>query len=234
MRSLFLVALVFVSCSKPTPSPSSGAATPEAKQDLPPPFDMRLRPGLLFTYLDAEGAQQTTEKLDAIPQDRRAAVRVIDLNVAPEARGAGKWVYVADLRAAKPDGSYPYQALSALHFDRAVAAAPIRHKVEQGLQNAQSQVTVYSTSWCGVCARAKAFLRDRKVPFVDRDVEKDESAMAELAEKAKRAGVQPQGVPVLDVYGQLMLGFDEARLVQLLEKERLDKRTGSGVSGITL
>ncbi|MCC6809361.1 MAG: hypothetical protein IT381_18175 [Deltaproteobacteria bacterium] len=179
---------------------------------------MRARPGLLFTYLDETGAQQTTEKLDEIPSERRQAVRVIDLNVPPEARGAGKWIYLADLREAKPDGSYPYQALSAVKFDRAVATAPIRHKVDEALAQSAKRVTVYSTSWCGVCSKAKAFLKAKKIDFVERDVEKDESAMVELAEKAKRAKVQPQGVPVIDVYGQLMLGFDEARLTELLAK----------------
>jgi glutaredoxin len=231
--SYVLALSLSLACTKSTPPPE-----PAKEEELPPPFDtsaaapsggMRLRPGLLFTYLDADGAQRSTEKLEDIPQDRRGAVRVIDLNLPPEARGAGKWVYVADLRAPKEDGTYPYQALSALKFDRAVATAPMRHKVDQGLANAASQVTVYSTSWCGVCRNAKAFLRDRKVAFVERDVEKDESAMVELAEKAKRAGVQPQGVPVIDVYGQLMLGFDEARLVQLLER-----RGTTGISGVTL
>lgn len=211
MRWLLCVFVLSACSEKPKEAPPK-------PPEQPPPFEMRLRSGLLFTYLDGEGAQKTTEKLEDIPEDRRGAVRVIDLNVPPEARGAGKWIYLADLRQAKDDGSYPYQTLSAVKFDRAVATAPIRHKVDTAMQNAASQVTVYSTSWCGVCAKAKAFLRDRKVDFVERDVEKDESAMVELAEKAKKANVQPQGVPVIDVYGQLMLGFDEPRLIDLLQK----------------
>ncbi len=209
----YFVLIFLLACNKPAPS-----APEQSKTDLPPPFDMRLRAGLMFTYLDGEGLQHSTEKLEDIPEDKRGAVRVIDLNLAPEARGAGKWIYLADLRKANDDGTYPYQPLPAAKFDKAVAHAPIRHKVDQAMENSTKQVTVYSTSWCGVCAKAKAYLRERKVPFVERDVEKDESALAELGEKARRAKVQPQGVPVIDVYGELMLGFDEARLSQMLEK----------------
>jgi glutaredoxin len=176
----------------------------------------------MLTYLDAQGALKTADKIADIPADRRRGVRVIDLDLAPEARGAGKFIVVADLSAKRPDGTYPYQLLSAVDFDKVVASAPIQHKVDEAMVHAKDQVTMYSTSWCPVCAKAREFFTEHKVRFVDHDVEKDEAARVELAEKAHRAGVAPQGVPVIDVYGQLILGFDEPKVEALLAKHDAD------------
>ncbi|MDY7229311.1 glutaredoxin domain-containing protein [Hyalangium rubrum] len=77
-------------------------------------------------------------------------------------------------------------------------------------------VVIYTTAWCGYCKRAKAWLKARGVAFVERDVEKDPDAAAELANKAAAAKKSPRGVPVIDVKGTLVLGFDEKQLEQLL------------------
>ena len=83
--------------------------------------------------------------------------------------------------------------------------------------SAGSDVVLYTTTWCGFCKKAKAFLKKRGVAFVERDVEKDPGANEELAEKAARAGVRPGGVPVIDVRGTLVIGFDQAKLERLLK-----------------
>lgn len=77
---------------------------------------------------------------------------------------------------------------------------------------ASSDVVLYSTSWCGYCKQARQYLKSKGVHFVERDVEKDEGAAAELGKKAVAAGVRPQGVPVIDVRGKLILGFDREAL----------------------
>jgi glutaredoxin len=77
-------------------------------------------------------------------------------------------------------------------------------------------VIVYGTSWCGACKAARQFLTARKIPFLDKDVERDGAAARELAEKGARLGVPTDRVPVLDVRGRLLLGFDQARLEAML------------------
>lgn len=72
-----------------------------------------------------------------------------------------------------------------------------------------SDVIVYVTSWCGYCRKTRALLTARKVFFTEKDIEKDPEASKELALKAAAAGVKPQGVPVLDIKGKLILGFDQ-------------------------
>jgi glutaredoxin len=77
-------------------------------------------------------------------------------------------------------------------------------------------VTIYGTSWCGACRAARQYLSERKIPFADKDIEKDPDAARELAAKAAKLGIPTDRVPVIDVRGRLLLGFDRARIEALL------------------
>jgi glutaredoxin len=68
-------------------------------------------------------------------------------------------------------------------------------------------VILYSTRWCGACKRAREFLLERKIDFLERDIEREPDAAKELARKCARAGVRKGGVPVLDARGQILVGF---------------------------
>ncbi len=82
-------------------------------------------------------------------------------------------------------------------------------------------VVVYRTEWCGVCKRAEAWLAEQKVPFTSRDLEAEPGATLELAAKAAAKGINPSGVPVIDVNGDLMVGFSEPVLAKKLKKAGL-------------
>ena len=75
---------------------------------------------------------------------------------------------------------------------------------------------MYGTSWCGACRAARQYFSERKIPFEDKDIEADPTAARELAEKAAKMGLPTDRVPVLDVRGRLLLGFDRARVEALL------------------
>ena len=60
------------------------------------------------------------------------------------------------------------------------------------------------------CARVKEFLRKQNIPFTDRDISADESALAAL----ETIGVMTTPVTVVD--GQTVIGHDVARLKMLL------------------
>lgn len=68
-------------------------------------------------------------------------------------------------------------------------------------------VTVYSTPTCSFCTAAKRYLKERKIPFRDIDVSRDARSAAEMARKTGQ-----QGVPVIDVNGRIIVGFDKQRL----------------------
>jgi glutaredoxin len=80
----------------------------------------------------------------------------------------------------------------------------------------RDRVVLYGTQWCGACAKARAWLKQRGVAFEDKDPERDPAAAAELRAKAARAGIQPDRVPIIDVRGTVLQGFDPKRLEALL------------------
>jgi len=73
-------------------------------------------------------------------------------------------------------------------------------------------VIVYSTQSCPWCQKVKAFLKEHKVKFTDKDVGADAKAAEEMIKKSGQ-----QGVPVIDANGAVIVGFDEERLKKALD-----------------
>ncbi|MBI4098854.1 MAG: glutaredoxin family protein [Candidatus Magasanikbacteria bacterium] len=73
------------------------------------------------------------------------------------------------------------------------------------------KITIYTTPTCPYCKMAKAFFKEHNVAYEEKDVAND-SALAE--EMVKKSG--QMGVPVIDIDGQIILGFDRAKLSTLL------------------
>lgn len=78
----------------------------------------------------------------------------------------------------------------------------------------QNKVIVYSTSWCAFCHTEMQWLDQLGVKYESKDIEADPKAMEELSEKN---GGNYQGVPVTDINGELILGFDRPRLQEALK-----------------
>lgn len=66
-------------------------------------------------------------------------------------------------------------------------------------------VIIYSTTWCAYCKMVKQYLDDKGVAWVEKDIENDATAHEELMGKI---GGDFRGVPVSDVNGTMVLGFD--------------------------
>ena len=77
---------------------------------------------------------------------------------------------------------------------------------------ADSGVTIYTTEWCGVCKRAKAFFKQNGVQFREWDVEKTDYGAA----KFKQLG--GSGVPLITVGSEKMMGFDASSFMELWKK----------------
>ena len=73
------------------------------------------------------------------------------------------------------------------------------------------KVTVYSTSTCPFCIRAKQFLKDNNIDFTHYDVGADQAKAAEMMKKSGQ-----MGVPVLDIEGQIIVGFDKEKIKEVL------------------
>lgn len=74
-----------------------------------------------------------------------------------------------------------------------------------------NKVKVYSTPTCPYCIRTKQFLKENSVGFEDIDVSTNKQAGQEMIEKSGQ-----MGVPVLDINGEIVVGFDKDKISQLL------------------
>ena len=73
------------------------------------------------------------------------------------------------------------------------------------------RVLVFTTPTCPWCTRAKAYLRERRVPFREVDVSRDPAAARDLV---RRSG--QMGVPVIEIDGRPVVGFDRPQIDRLL------------------
>ena len=77
------------------------------------------------------------------------------------------------------------------------------------------KVRVFSTSFCPYCKMAKEFLKDRKIPFEEVNVQEDPEAARQMIEKSGQAGV-----PVIEIDGQMVIGFNTDQIKKLLKMEQ--------------
>jgi glutaredoxin-like YruB-family protein len=75
----------------------------------------------------------------------------------------------------------------------------------------EHQVIVYSTTTCPWCTVAKNFLKENHIEFTEKNVGSDRKAAEEMIEKSGQ-----MGVPVIDIDGEIIIGFDKSRIEQLL------------------
>ena len=66
-----------------------------------------------------------------------------------------------------------------------------------------AKVTVYGTPTCPWCYKAKEFFKQNKIKFEDKNVDEDEEAKEEMIEKSGQ-----MGVPVININGKIIVGFD--------------------------
>src|SRR3954464_13536457 len=193
----------------------------------------------LFTYAEPKGTFATTDKPESVPEDARAMVRVFDPSAPEKTPGTGR-VYVTNLNEVLSKGRAPARPMSREAFETAALAvhptgdsSPLAAQTMRPVPMPASDggaatapppttaggppvVTIYGTSWCGACKAARQYFTSRKIPFADKDIEHDADAARELAAKAAKMGIPTDRVPVIDVRGRLLLGFDRARIEMLL------------------
>jgi len=73
-------------------------------------------------------------------------------------------------------------------------------------------VTIYTTPTCVYCKRTKAFFGEHNVHYQEKDVASDSAAREEMIKKSEQ-----MGVPVIDIDGTIIVGFDQPRLAELLD-----------------
>lgn len=79
----------------------------------------------------------------------------------------------------------------------------------------QPNVIIYSAGWCAFCHAAKQYLDQKGIKYTDKDVERD---MANAQEAVQKSG--QMGIPVLDINGTIILGFDRPRIDAALSNSK--------------
>jgi glutaredoxin-like YruB-family protein len=72
-------------------------------------------------------------------------------------------------------------------------------------------VKVYSTPTCPWCSKAKSYLKSKNVDFEDLNVQEDLKAREEMLDLSKQSGV-----PVINIDGNIVIGFDKPAIDNLL------------------
>ena len=75
-----------------------------------------------------------------------------------------------------------------------------------------NQVTIYTTPTCVWCTRAKSYLTKNQISYVEKDVSRDRAAANEMVAKSRQ-----MGVPVIDINGSVIIGFDQENINRLLD-----------------
>jgi glutaredoxin len=136
-------------------------------------------------------------QIDHLPARLRGSEKPVPAQV-----GAGAGTAPVERRprsaAAKPKGTPSNASLSAL----------------TEAQKQRLDITMYSTSWCGYCKKARRWFVANDIPFVEKDVEKDRAAGAEFRELTGGRG----GVPVITVGKTVIRGFAQRQVEAAIER----------------
>lgn len=227
VRSLFARAVVVLGLASFAMACRSKPTT-DTNTDAPLPSVSAKASDLLLTWIDERGEFHVEQSVDAVPADAREVVRVVEPSRHALATGE---IFIADLRTASPDGTYPVHTMPREAFE---ALAVERRKRDGGTvltpQLAEQRgtgddakniamaktVLIYGASWCGPCHQVQAYLKGRGIPFIEKDIEADPNAAREMHAKLASAGRAGGSIPVIDIQGRILIGFDPAAIDRAL------------------
>jgi glutaredoxin len=191
----------------------------------------------LYTFVEPKGTFATTDKAEDVPENARRLVRVVDPAKTISGRQDATRVYAIDLGELLSAGKVAARVLSREAFETGALAQlppgessmiagphgpPLPEVPVGGMDGGAAGalgppvVILYGTPWCGACKAAKQYLAGKHIPYAYKDIENDPAAARELQAKASKMGIPTDRVPILDVRGRLLLGFDRARLDAML------------------
>ena len=74
-------------------------------------------------------------------------------------------------------------------------------------------ITMYSTPTCGFCMKAKQYFQKNHIPFTEYNVAADQRKAEEMVRKSGQ-----MGVPVIDVHGKIIVGFNQPEIERALKR----------------
>ncbi len=79
-------------------------------------------------------------------------------------------------------------------------------------------IQIYSTPSCPYCHLAKEFFQENNIAFEDFNVAADEKALEEMVNKSGQ-----MGVPVIDIEGEIVVGFNRAEIERILKEKGIKR-----------
>lgn len=70
-----------------------------------------------------------------------------------------------------------------------------------------SAITIYTTPTCGFCHMVKEYLGSKKIDYTTKDITTDQDAYKDVLDKSGQLGV-----PVVDIDGTIIIGFDRPKI----------------------
>ncbi len=206
-------------------------------------------PDLMLTWIDEKGEPHVEIHPADVPAQGRAMVRVI---VADREDGTKDAFYVADLTRKGGDGTYATQTMSRRAWEaeiekrRAeylakmapppppgptngpVAPGPLANGPGDKTPASGLTVVIYGASWCHPCHEAHDYLKSKGIAVVMKDIEESPGAAAEMRQKLERSGQRGGSIPVIDVNGQILVGYSSGALDRALARARTGAGTPTG------
>jgi glutaredoxin len=190
-------------------------------------------PNLMLTWIDEKGETHVELRPSDVPAEGRSLVRVV---VADREDGTGELFYVVDLTKKGGDGAYIAQTISRRAWEDMIAKRREAHIAKTAPPPSPTQppnpsnpsdpsgppspgaaiggltAIIYGADWCKPCHEAAAYLKSKGVQVVEKNVEKSEAAQSEMRSKLAKSGQHGGSIPVIDVRGQIVIGFSQSSL----------------------
>jgi glutaredoxin len=192
-------------------------------------------PNLMLTWIDEKGETHVELRPADVPAEGRSLVRVV---VADREDGTGELFYVVDLTRKGGDGVYIAQTMPRRAWEETIAKRREAHIAKTAPPPLPSPspspsptgpspgapppspitpaagltAIIYGADWCKPCHEAAAYLKSKGVQVVEKNVEKSEAAQEEMRSKLAKSGQHGGSIPVIDVRGQIVIGFSQSSL----------------------
>lgn len=84
------------------------------------------------------------------------------------------------------------------------------------------EILVYTTQTCPWCKKVKEWFKSKRIKFTELDVTEEDKYRDQLIEKSSQLSV-----PVIDIDGEIIIGFDEKELETAVQKAKDKKKEKS-------
>ena len=174
---------------------------------------------VVFQYVDpVSGKPVAVTDIEKVPEAQRETVMVLYSGERRD-RLTARALALVDLTSPDGDGNYRVRLVNRWEFKPSGLKAP----EGKGAQVASDHdgVVLYTAPGCGHCDRARKWFSTEGIPFLEKDVHADSSAMGEIAALGKAQGVPDSylsSVPLINVKGKLLVGFDQRQVEAALGK----------------